>query len=65
MIATMSSGIQSGDVTHHQLQLATSPIRASFNVKNIKNNTVLNPIPPVVELLLDLSDICYFIFLLK
>jgi len=42
-MATISaSGIQSGLVTHHQLQ---SMLPVSFKVMNMRNNTVPNPIP--------------------
>ncbi len=44
-IIPMPNEIHNGEVTHHQDQVATTPIPANFNTKNIKNTTVLIPIP--------------------
>ena len=38
-------GIKIGENTHHQDQLATTPIPASLRVKKIKNKIVPNPKP--------------------
>jgi hypothetical protein len=38
-------GIHNGAVTHHQLQVATTPIPASLSVKKIKNRIVPKPKP--------------------
>jgi hypothetical protein len=54
-------GIQSGLVTHHQDQLATSPIPANFRNKNTRKIKVPNPIPFAVLLLSAiLKSACYF-----
>ena len=55
---TNPTGIQSGEVTHHQDQLATTPTSASFNPKNKRNNSIGKLRP---EFVLDF-DIFYFLF---
>lgn len=45
-------GIQSGEKTHHQDHVATTPIPASLSTKNIRNSTVPIPIPFDVSLLM-------------
>lgn len=49
-IITSPSGIQRGDITHHQLQFATTPTSANFSIKNTRNNAPKKPIPPDDEL---------------
>jgi hypothetical protein len=53
-IAPTASGIHSGLVTHHQLQLI---VFVNFKIKKIRNNTVVNDIPVVLVLLSMLIDI--------
>lgn len=48
-----ASGPQSGAVIHHQLQSMTF---VSFNTRNVRNNRLKNPVPPIVTALFD-SDI--------
>lgn len=40
-----TNGIQSGQVTHHQDQLATGPVLVSFKTKNTKKIIVVMPTP--------------------
>ena len=56
----MTGGNHIGDVTHHQDQVATSPIFANFNVKNNKNRKIgiLTAILSFTRLLL--SIVLYF-----
>ena len=49
--STSTNGIQSGEVTHHHDQLATSPIFASLSTKNTMKTKVDNEIPDDVDLL--------------
>ena len=41
----MKNGIQSGEVTHHQDQVATIPVSVSFKNRKIKNTAVDKDIP--------------------
>ncbi len=43
---TIDIGNHNGDVIHNQDQFATLPVSVNFNIKNIRNNKVPNPIPP-------------------
>ena len=47
----MEMGIQSGAETHHQLQSITLH---SFSVRNIRNRELKKPVPPIVNMVLDL-----------
>ena len=53
--------IQSGERTHHQLQVATFPIPQSFKTINTIVRSPLNPIPPETVLLLSLISFNYFV----
>lgn len=53
-------GIHKGEVTHHQDQSATTPICASFSIRNTINTNPNRPTPLEEELLL-LLLIFYFL----
>lgn len=52
MKINIATGIHNGDVTHHQDQSATTPICASFIIRNTMKTNPKRPTPPEEELLL-------------